>query len=137
MDTELPVLLHVRQAHDQVLATLRRKHFQHGGIVHAFSGSLQQAQQFIKLGFGIGVCGTITYDRARKIRRNCAQLPAEWLVLETDAPDIIVAERREMDMNLPEYLPFVLHALADLREEAVEMTANYTTENAERLLRLK
>ena len=71
----LPVLLHVRKAHDQVLATLRRKQFPHGGIVHAFNGSLQQADQFIDLGFVISVCGTITYDRARRIRKIAAELP--------------------------------------------------------------
>ena len=135
-DAHLPVLLHVRKAYDQVLATLRRKHFKNGGIVHAFSGSFQQAQQFIKLGFGIGVCGTITYDRATKIRRNCAELPQEWLVLETDAPDIIVSQRRNEENNLPEYLYYVLEALARIRDEPIAETAQYTTNNAKRILRL-
>jgi len=72
----LPILLHVRKAHDQVLATLRRKRFPHGGIVHAFNGSLQQACQFINLGFVIAICGTITYDRARRIRKNCRRAAA-------------------------------------------------------------
>jgi TatD DNase family protein len=132
----LPVLLHSRKAHDQVLATLRRKRFPNGGIVHAFSGSYQQAVEYIKLGFGIGVGGTITYERAKKVRQNCIELPEQWLVLETDAPDIIVAGHREKTCNLPEYLPDILDTLARLRHEDPETTAASTTHNARRILGL-
>ena len=132
---QLPVLLHVRKAHDQVLATLRRKHFSYGGIVHAFSGSYQQACTYIKLGFGIGICGTITYDRAQRIRKVAAQLPQESLVLETDAPDIPLAAHRK-ENNHPQFLPEVLQELADLRGEPREVTAGYTTANALRILHL-
>jgi TatD DNase family protein len=131
----LPVLLHVRKAHDQVLATLRRKKFPHGGIVHAFNGSYQQACHYIKLGFGIGICGTITYDRARRIRKVASQLPQEALVLETDAPDIPPAKHKG-ESNHPKYLPEVLEALAALRGEDKEVTASYTSANAKRILNL-
>jgi len=131
----LPVLLHVRKAHDQVLATLRRKHFPHGGIVHAFNGSYQQACHYIKLGFGIGICGTITFDRARRIRKVASQLPQEALVLETDAPDIPPANHKG-EQNHPRYLPEVLEALATLRGETKEATASYTSANAKRILSL-
>jgi TatD DNase family protein len=132
----LPVLLHVRKAHDQVLATLRRKHFVHGGIVHAFNGSLQQAGHYIKLGFGIGICGTITYDRARRIRKVASELPKEALVLETDAPDIPPANHWG-ESNHPAYLPEILDALATLRGEEREVTAGYTSANAQRILGLR
>jgi TatD DNase family protein len=131
----LPVLLHVRKAHDQVLATLRRKKFSRGGIVHAFNGSLQQAEQFIHLGFVISICGTITYDRAQRIRKIAALLPPEALVIETDAPDIPLAGHRGED-NLPQYLPEVLNTLANLRNESIDTVARYTTANAERILAL-
>ncbi len=131
----LPVLLHVRKAHDQVLATLRRRQFPHGGIVHAFTGSRQQADQYLGLGFAISICGTITYDRARRIRKIAAELPPEALVVETDAPDIPLAGHRGED-NLPEYLPEVLAALATLRGEPPEETARATTANARRVLGL-
>ena len=131
----LPILLHVRKAHDQVLATLRRKNFCHGGIVHAFNGSYQQACCYIKLGFGIGICGTITYDRSKRIRRVASELPRESLVLETDAPDIPPANHKG-ENNHPEYLPEVLDALASLRGEPPEITASYTSANARRILGL-
>jgi TatD DNase family protein len=131
----LPLLLHVRKAHDQVLATLRRKKFPHGGIIHAFNGSYQQACHYIKLGFGIGICGTITYERARKIRRVAMELPETSLVLETDAPDIPLADHRG-ESNLPKYLPGILASLAALRGEHILVTAKYTNANAKRILGL-
>lgn len=132
-NAQLPVLLHVRKAHDQVLATLRRKNFPYGGIVHAFSGSYQQACQYVKLGFVIGFCGTLTYDRARRIRAIAAELPQEAIVIETDSPDIPLARHRG-ERNLPEYLPEILEVLATLRTEEPEETALYTVVNAQRVL---
>lgn len=125
----LPLLLHVRKAHDQVLATLRRKQFRYGGIVHAYNGSLQQALHFIKLGFMIGICGTITYERSRKIRSVAGALPLESLVLETDAPDIPPAAHWG-EYNQPEYLPEILDSLTDLRSEGRNRIAEQTTCNA-------
>lgn len=131
----LPLLLHVRKAHDQVLATLRRTKFPHGGIVHAYNGSQQQAMQFIGLGFMIGVCGTITYDRARKIRRVLSALPLASLVLESDAPDIPPSSHWG-EANQPEYLPDILAALSCLRTEGLGRIAEETTANAKKILGL-
>lgn len=131
-ESRLPVLLHVRKAHDQVQATLRRKHFDCGGIVHAFSGSLQQAQHYLQLGFLISVCGTVTYDRARRIRSVAAELPLESLVLETDSPDIAPAAHHG-ERNCPAYLPEILCSLAALRKESMEQIAKQTTANARKV----
>lgn len=131
----LPLLLHVRKAHDRVLATLRRMRFRHGGIVHAFNGSFQQATHFTKMGFMIGVCGTITYDRSRKIRRVATELPLECLVLETDAPDIPPSTHWG-ECNQPYYLPDILHFLSELRGEDRECIAAQTTRNAQQVLGL-
>lgn len=131
----LPVLLHVRKAHDQVQATLRRMRFSQGGIVHAFSGSMQQAEQYLKLGFSISACGTMTYDRAVRIRRVLAELPLEALVLETDSPDLPPIQHHG-ERNSPEYLPEILTSLAELRGESADTIAEQTTKNAKKVLRL-
>lgn len=131
----LPLLLHIRKAHDRVLSTLRKSHFPHGGIVHAFSGSMQQAEQFIGLGFKISFGGTITYERARKIRKIAATLPLESIVLETDAPDIPPAAHHG-ERNLPEYLPLIVAALSHLREESIDELCRATTRNVLDLLQL-
>ncbi|AGF77215.1 hydrolase, TatD family [Desulfocapsa sulfexigens DSM 10523] len=131
----LPVLLHVRKAHDQVQATLRRLHFTEGGIVHAFSGSLQQAEHYIKLGFLVSICGTITYDRATRIRSVAAALPLNSLVLETDSPDIPPASHHG-ERNSPEYLTEVALSLARLRDVPVSHIAEKTSNTVRALLSL-
>jgi len=127
-DARLPVLLHVRKAHDQVLATLRRIRVK-GGIAHAFNGSLQQAQQYLELGFKLGFGGTLTYERSSKIRQLAQALPIEAIVLETDAPDMVVSQHRG-ERNSPEYLTHVLSALAELRQMDAMSLAQQTTANA-------
>ena len=124
----LPVLLHVRKAHDHVLAALRRIRVP-GGIAHAFNGSLQQAQQYLELGFKLGFGGTLTYERSKKIRQLAHDLPIEAIVLETDAPDMVVSQHRG-ERNSPEYLPEILAALVEVREEDASGLAKQTTLNA-------
>jgi TatD DNase family protein len=133
-DAGLPVILHVRKAHDEVLATLRRIRVP-GGIAHAFNGSAQQGGQYIDLGFMLGFGGTLTYERAKRIRRLARELPLEALVLETDAPDIPVAAHRG-GRNSPEYLPDCLAALAGARDADPAFIAEQTTRNACELLGL-
>ena len=124
----LPVILHVRKAHDQVLSTLRRIPVR-GGTVHAFNGSLQQAQQYIDMGFKLGFGGMLTYTRSRKIRQLAADLPVDALVLETDAPDMTVSAHQG-ERNSPEYLPDCLQALAEVRNAEPDELARQTTRNA-------
>ncbi len=130
-----PLILHVRKAHDEVLALLRRCRFQEGGIVHAFNGSQQQAEQFIALGFGIGIGGVVTFERAQKLRRLAATLDLTALVLESDAPDLPPAPYRGQ-RNEPASVALVAETVATLRQSSLETIAAATTANAQRLLRL-
>jgi len=131
---QLPVLLHVRKAHDQVLQTL--KYFKlPGGIAHAFNGSLPQAEQYLSLGFKFGFGGMLTFERSNKLRRLVRELPLESLVLETDAPDMPPASHQG-HRNSPEYLPEVAMSMAELRQMPVEDVATVTTANAFALFRI-
>lgn len=112
----LPVILHHRNSHNELIRILKITQFSHGGIVHAFSGSLQVAQTYIDLGFKIGVGGGITYPRANKTRKTIAQLPLNSLVLETDAPDMPLMGKQGQ-RNSPEYLPEIFECLLALRKE--------------------
>jgi TatD DNase family protein len=133
-NTHLPVILHARKSHDQILQTLKRIPVK-GGIAHAFNGSLQQAQQFIELGFKLGFGGTMTYERSNKIRALAKALPLSAMVLETDAPDMVVSTHRG-ERNSPEYLPDCLTAIADIRETTPEMIAEQTTRNVRDVLNI-
>ncbi len=126
---DLPVLLHIRRAQDTVLKHLRRIHVR-GGIAHAFNGSEQQAEEFIKLGFKLGFGGAMTYSRATRLCKLAAILPLESIVLETDAPDIPPCFLERGQPNKPEYLPRIAQTLAELRGVSLKEIARVTTENA-------
>jgi TatD DNase family protein len=132
---DLPVVLHVRKAHDQVLQSLKKVPVR-GGTSHAFNGSLQQAQQYIDMGFKLGFGGMLTYERSTRLRRLARELPLDSLVLETDAPDMTVASHRGQ-RNSPEYLPECLAALTEVKQLPVEEVAAVTTENALQVFRLE
>lgn len=128
----LPVLLHVRRAVDQILKQLRRIPVV-GGIAHAFNGSRQQAEEFIKLGFKLGFGGTMSFAGSKRIRELAASLPAESIVLETDAPDIPPAWLSR-GRNTPGELARLADVLAGLRGMAPAQLAALTTANARAVL---
>jgi TatD DNase family protein len=130
----LPVVLHVRKAHDAMLNTLRRFDLP-GGFCHAFNGSLQQAARYIDSGFCLGFGGMLTFERSNHLRRLAADLPLEAIVLETDAPDMTVASH-QYERNSPSYLPEVLRTLSTLRAMADDEIGDATTRNAQRVLGL-
>ncbi len=142
-DAGLPVILHVRRSADALLKHLRRMAGQGralaGGVAHAFNGSEQQAMAFVELGFKLGFGGAMTFERALQIRRLAQSLPAEALVLETDAPDIpphwlyLTAEQRAQGLrsrNEPFELPRIAQSLADARGWSLEEARHITSCNA-------
>lgn len=133
---ELPVILHSRRTHDKLAMHLKRHALPRTGVVHGFSGSVQQAERFVQLGYKIGVGGTITYPRASKTRNTIAQLPLEALLLETDAPDMPL-NGFQGQPNRPEQVVKVWQALCELRAEAPEEIAATLAANSERLFRLQ
>src|SRR5512139_219584 len=131
---DLPVLLHCRRANDPLLKHLRKIGVR-GGIAHAFNGSPQQADEFIRLGFKLGFGGAFTWPRANNLRRLAIELPLEAIVLETDSPDIPpvwIGRGR----NGPGELPRIAQTLAELRGVDVEAVAQATTRNARELFGL-
>jgi TatD DNase family protein len=133
-DHDLPVLLHCRKANDELLKHLRKIRVR-GGIAHAFNGSPQQAETFIKLGFKLGFGGAFTWPRANNLRRLAVGLPLDAIVLETDSPDIPpvwIGRGR----NAPGELPRIAQVLAELRGLDIGTVAEATTRNARELLRL-
>ena len=140
-DAGLPVILHVRRSADGLLKGLRRIEVA-GGIAHAFNASDVQAAAFVERGFALGFGGTMTFERALRIRALAASVPAHAVVLETDAPDIpphwlyrTAAVRQAAPdappaRNEPAELPRIAQTLAALRGWSLEETAARTTANA-------
>lgn len=133
-DFDLPVLLHVRRAVDQVLKCLRRIGVR-GGIAHAFNGSAQQADEFIRLGFKLGFGGAMTYPGSTRIRKLVASLPINAIVLETDAPDIPPCWL-DGGRNTPSELVFMALELSKLRGLELPDVLAVTSANAFEVLPL-
>lgn len=129
---DLPVILHSRRTHDKLAMHLKRIDLPRRGVVHGFSGSLQQAQRFIELGYHIGVGGTITYPRASKTRDVMARLPLSALLLETDAPDMPL-NGFQGQPNRPEQAARVFTTLCELRPEPAAVIADALLENTRTL----
>jgi TatD DNase family protein len=132
----LPVILHVRRAVDEI-ARECRKFKVSLGIAHAFNGSIQQARALRKIGLHLGFGGAMTWGRALQIRRLAKQLLLEDIVLETDSPDIppewLVREHAGAP-NSPLQLPRIGMELAQLRQVDFESVARITSMNACRAL---
>lgn len=129
---DLPVILHSRRTHDKLAQHLKRHNLPRTGVVHGFSGSLQQAERFIQLGYKIGVGGTISYPRASKTRDVMARLPLEALILETDAPDMPL-NGFQGQPNRPERIADVFTHLCSLRQENPEEIAATLLNNSHAL----
>ena len=100
---QLPVLIHARKSHDEVIKYLKHGAASLRGIIHAYSGSYEQAKEYLKLGFKLGFGGAFTYPRATKLRALVSRLPVDAWVLETDAPDMSPLNHHG-ERNNPQYL---------------------------------
>jgi TatD DNase family protein len=128
-DFNLPALIHVRRSHAAVIATLKRFRLKRAGIIHAFAGSQEEAREYIKLGFKLGLGGAATWPQALRMHRVIAGLPLESVVLETDSPDMAPA-MFPGQRNSPAHLPAICEALATLMTISPEQLAAVSTANA-------
>ena len=130
---ELPVVLHVRKAQDQVLAGLRRFGIRQG-IAHAFNGSEQQARAYVTQGLVLGFGGAMTYSRALRIRHLAAWLSDDDWVLETDSPDIPPEWLAKDEPNEPREILGIAQCMAGLRACSIDDIERSSSANALRAL---
>ncbi|MDT8907427.1 MULTISPECIES: TatD family hydrolase [Pseudomonas] len=128
----LPALIHVRRSHAAVIATLKRFALERTGIIHAFAGSYEEAREYIKLGFKLGLGGAATWPQALRMHRVLAKLPLDAVVLETDSPDMAPA-MFPGQRNSPAHLPAICEALAGIMAVTPERLAEASTANARQL----
>ena len=127
-DLELPIIVHARGMIDPIIKFIREKKIK-GGIIHAFNGSFQQAEQLIKLGFKLGFGGVITYERAKHVRSLAQNLPIESIVLETDAPDMNPSWLENVLPNEPSQLKKISQIFCELRGLDTEVIADILRRN--------
>ncbi|WP_199609133.1 TatD family hydrolase [Flocculibacter collagenilyticus] len=130
-----PVIIHHRKSHQDLIRCIKQAQLACGGVIHAFSGSEQDAQQYVKLGFKLGVGGTITYQRASKTKKAFASVPLQSLILETDSPDMPVAGKQGK-RNEPANLIPIFNALCEIRPEKPDYIAKQLYANTTDLFNL-
>ncbi|MBI3905134.1 MAG: TatD family hydrolase [Pseudomonas fluorescens] len=128
-DFALPALIHVRRSHAAVIATLKRFRLKRAGIIHAFAGSQEEAREYIKLGFKLGLGGAPTWPQALRMHRVLGELPLDSVVLETDSPDMAPA-MFPGQRNSPAHLPAICTALAQWMAISPERLAAASTANS-------
>lgn len=139
----LPVIVHDREAHADVLAMLRDWHVGLSdpvlqacpGVLHSFSGDTVLAEHITAMGFRLGISGPVTYPNAEKTRAVVRTVPLDHLLIETDAP-YLAPQARRGKRNEPAYVRYVAEAIAETRAIPVEQVIEQTTRNANRLFGL-
>jgi len=134
-EVKKPLVVHVRDAYPEALEVLKRERADEcGGVIHCFSGNLEEAAAAIDLGFFISFAGPLTFPRNAALRETAAALPLERLLCETDAPYLSPQPRRGR-RNEPSHVTFVYRALADARGISLEECSRVLWSNASRLFR--
>ena len=125
-----PVIVHSRDAIQDTFDILKKYDLK--GSIHCFSGSLEMAREFIKMGYLIGVGGVVTYKNAKNIINVIENIDLEYILLETDAPYMAPEPFRKYK-NDSSYIPVIAKKIADLKNIDVEEVGRVTSESASRL----
>jgi TatD DNase family protein len=128
-----PVVIHSRDAHDEVLSTLQD--WQGTGVLHTYAGGPEHLDDVIGMGFFIGISGPVTFSKAKRLREVAQVVPLDRLLVETDCPYLTPTPYRGK-RNEPAYVKFVAEAVAQVRDVSPQQVASMTTENARRLFGL-
>lgn len=135
-DLDLPYIVHDREAHGDILKIMKEEYYDGvTGILHCYSGSVELAKEFIKLGFYISLAGPVTYPRARVPKMVAKEIPLDKLLIETDAPYLTPQVYRGK-RNEPKYVRYVAEEIAKIRNISVDEVAEKTSENFKKLFNL-
>lgn len=136
----LPVIIHCRDAAETMATVVRQFWQEHGqvrGVMHCWSGTPEETQVFLDLGFYISFSGIVTFKNARQIHASAQMVPSDRILIETDCPFLAPAPKRGERRNEPSYVQYVAQQLAELRGISVEQLAEQTTQNACQLFGLE
>ncbi len=133
-DLDRPVVVHDRDAHAEVLASIRRQSGRPPGMLHCFSGDREMAAEAIALGYYISFAGNVTFSNARALQETARALPLERILVETDAPDLSPRRGRR---NEPANVAAVAAKIAELVGTTLSVGHETTAQNSRMLFRLR
>ena len=132
-ESNLPVIIHSRDAAADTMEIMKEAHVQGiKGVIHCFSYSKEQAQEYVKMGYYIGVGGVATFKNAKKLKEVIETIPLEKILLETDCP-YMAPEPYRGKRNSSLYLPYVVEKIAGLKGVTAKEVEEVTYRNAEQL----
>jgi TatD DNase family protein len=135
-ELQLPIVVHDREAHHDVLEVLRKFGKDVKGILHCFSGELNMAEEVIDMGYLVSIAGPVTFPNARRLYQLVQHLSEESIVLETDCPFLSPQSRRG-ERNEPLYVLETAHKIAELKGIQVDELAALTSQNARRMFEIR
>lgn len=133
LELDLPVVIHSRDAHDDVLRILST--WEGTGVLHTYAAGPERLDQVLDMDFFVGLSGPVTYAKAQALQDVARTVPLDRLLIETDCP-YLTPEPHRGQRNEPAYVRFVADAIAQARGDALAHIADATTENAQRLFGL-
>ena len=122
----VPIVVHTRDATDDTLRIL--KNYNLKGIIHCFSGSIETAKEYLKLGYNIGIGGVLTFKNTN-LKETVKEIPLDRITLETDSPYLAPTPHRGEE-NSPKYIPLIAEELAKLKDISIEEVEKITTKNS-------
>lgn len=134
---KLPYIVHDRDAHEDTLRIMQEEAYDGmTGILHCFSGSVELANEFIKLGFYISLAGPVTFKNAKTPKRVAKEISLEHLLIETDSPYLAPVPNRGK-RNEPSLVRYTLEEIAKIKDISYEIVAKRTRDNFHKLFKLK
>ena len=130
--TNMPFIIHDRDAHGDLLEILKKEAKGLKGVLHCFSGSLEMANEVIKMGLYVSIAGPVTFKNAAKLPEIVTKVPLEYLLVETDSPYLTPQPYRGK-RNEPAYVKLVAEQVANLRGIEMDVLAKATSENVKKL----
>jgi TatD DNase family protein len=132
----LPLIIHDRNAHQEILTILREENgFDRGGVIHCFSGDYEMAKKCLDQGFYISIPGTITFKNATSLQEVVKKIPLERIIVETDAPFLAPLPFRGK-RNEPSYVKYTAEKVGELKNKSFEEVAHQTSENTKHLFKI-
>lgn len=136
---ELPIVVHSRDAAQDTFDCIKAHHAGKpgfaGGVIHCYSGSVEMAREYVKLGYHIGIGGVVTFKNARVLKEVAREIPLERIVVETDCPYLAPSPYRGK-RNSSLYLPYIIEEIARIKELEPAQVERQTYENACRMYRI-
>ena len=133
---DLPIVVHNRNAFDDILSILENHSQLTGGVLHCFSENTKSMDRVIDAGFHIGIGGPVTYKKSQDLKQVVKVMPADSFLIETDCP-WLAPQLRRGKRNEPAYITEIATKIAELRQVTIESVGQTSSQNFRKLFSIE